>query len=94
MTGTAKIIAEEKVETDAGEFDTYKVEPDTKDLAGVFKKSKGARLFIWVTKDARHIPVKISSKVFIGSFTAELTSITRAGDKPPAVPGLSAVPAK
>ena len=86
VMGTAKVIAEEKVETDAGEFDTYKVEPDTKDLAGVFKKSKGAKLFIWVTKDARHLPVKISSKVFIGSFTAELTSIKREGDLPAIIP--------
>ena len=89
VMGTAKIIAEEKVATDAGEFDTYKVEPDTKDLAGVFKKSKGAKLFIWVTKDARHLPVKISSKVFIGSFTAELASIKREGDNPSAIPVLS-----
>ena len=70
------------------------MEPDTKDLAGVFKKSKGAKLFIWVTKDAQHLPVKISSKVFIGSFTAELTSIKRDGDLPAAIPVLSEAPPK
>ncbi len=75
VRGTAVVLGEEKIETPAGEFDTYKIEPDIKDLAGVFKKSKGAKITVWVTKDARHIPVKVSSKVMVGSFYAELTGI-------------------
>ncbi len=82
VSGTAKVIAEEKIETPAGEFDTYKIEPDIKDLAGVFKKSKGAKIFVWVTRDRQHIPVKVSSKVYIGSFFAELTGIERRIDPP------------
>ena len=43
-------------------------------IGGVFKKSKGAKLQIWVTSDERRIPVKIKSKVSVGSFVAELVS--------------------
>jgi hypothetical protein len=38
----------------------------------VFKKSRNASLRIWVSADEKHIPVRISSKVVVGSFTAEL----------------------
>jgi hypothetical protein len=57
-----------------GIFDTYLVEPDLKDIGGVFRKSKNAKLEVWVTSDNRHIPVKIKSKVIVGSFVAELIS--------------------
>lgn len=86
VKGTAVVLDEEKIETPAGEFETYKIEPDIKDLAGVFKKSKGAKITVWVTKDARHIPVKVSSKVMVGSFYAELTGIEPAPAPAPAAP--------
>jgi hypothetical protein len=38
----------------------------------VFKKSKNAKIKLWVTADSRRIPIKIKSKVKIGSFTGEL----------------------
>jgi hypothetical protein len=50
------------------------VEPDLKHVGGVFKKSKNAKLRIWVTADARRIPVKIESEVIVGSFVGELVS--------------------
>ena len=55
-------------------YETYLVEPDLKYLGGVFKKSEDAKLQIWVTTDERRVPVRIKSKLVVGSFVAELVS--------------------
>jgi hypothetical protein len=44
-------------------------------IGGVFQKSPGAKLQIWVTADEWRLPVKIESKVVVGSFSAELDSV-------------------
>ncbi len=59
----------ERVETDMGIYDCLKVEPILHS-GGIFKKEKGARVFVWVTDDELHIPVKMQSKVSFGSLTA------------------------
>lgn len=59
----------EPVETELGTFDCFKVEPVLRS-GGIFKKEKGARVFVWVTADDRRIPVKMQSKVSFGSITA------------------------
>lgn len=79
VIGKAKVIKREKVKMEIGTFDTYLVEPDLKHIGGVFKKSKGAKLEIWVTADTKRIPVKIKSKVKVGSFIAELISAEKIG---------------
>ena len=56
-------------------FDTYLVEPDLRHIGGVFKKTKNAKLQIWITADNRRFPVKVKSKLKVGSFIAELVSI-------------------
>ena len=61
----------EKISTPAGEFECYQVEPRLKS-GGIFKKDKGARVWIWFTADDRKLPVLMRSKVFFGSVTAEL----------------------
>jgi len=48
------------------------VVPDMKNLSGVFKKSPKGILRVWYSADNRRIPIKISSKVVVGSFTAQL----------------------
>ncbi len=55
--------------------DTFVVEPELKDLGGIFKKSPGARMFIWLTAEPEHIPVKLQSEVVIGHFTADLVRV-------------------
>lgn len=74
VPGRARIIGREKVEAGGVTYDTFLVEPDLEHIGGVFKKSPDAGLRIWVTADSRRIPVKIKSKVAVGSFVAELTS--------------------
>jgi len=80
VMGMAKVIRREKVKLACGTtYDTYLVEPELKHLRGVFEKSKNARLQVWVTADERRMPVKIKSKVIVGSFVAELVNAVRTG---------------
>ena len=74
VIGEAKVIRRETIKVESGTYDTYVVEPDLKHVGGVFKKSKNAKFRIWVTADARKIPVKIESEVIVGSFVGELIS--------------------
>ena len=39
------------------------MEPDLKDLGGVFEKSKDAQFKIWVTSDKRRIPIRIKRNI-------------------------------
>jgi hypothetical protein len=75
ILGRARVVKREKVTVLSGTYDTYLVEPTLEHIGGVFKKSKDAKLQIWVTADARRIPVKIKSKVAVGSFVGELLSV-------------------
>ena len=76
VIGRVRIIKREKISVPAGTFDTYMLEPEMKDVGGVFRKSKNAKLHIWITADSRRMLVKIKSKVIVGSFVGELVSAT------------------
>ncbi|MEA3361491.1 MAG: DUF3108 domain-containing protein [Thermodesulfobacteriota bacterium] len=71
IVGKARVIKRETIMVLGKSYDTYLVEPELSHLKGVFEKSKNARLQIWVTTDNR-TPVRIKSKVLVGSFAAEL----------------------
>ena len=79
VMGKAKIIRRETVKVASGTYDTFLVEPELRHIRGVFKKSKNAKLRIWVSADHRRIPVRIRSKVSVGSFVAELISAEHLG---------------
>jgi hypothetical protein len=64
-----KFLGYQQVEVDAGIFNCVCVEPLIKE-GGLFK-SEG-RIIIWFTNDDRKIPVKVSTKVVIGTIDAEL----------------------
>jgi hypothetical protein len=64
-----KVLRREELETDVGTFKTIVIMPVLK-TNGIF--SKTGDLYIWLTDDERHIPVKMKSKVKIGSITAKL----------------------
>ena len=74
--GTVKVIKREVIEVANQSYDTYLVEPEIEEVGGIFNKSNNAKLQIWVTADARHIPVRIKSRIMVGSFIAELVSFT------------------
>jgi hypothetical protein len=76
-----KVLRRERVQVPAGEFSCIVVEPLLK-TAGLFKQE--GRLTIWLTDDARRMPVLMKSKVAVGSIVAELESF-RMG-RPPVIP--------
>jgi len=67
---TVRVLKRERVKVAAGTFDTWVVELGLQTDSGVFKKGGDNRL--WLTADSRHLPVKISSKIGLGNFVAEL----------------------
>ena len=72
-----KVGEAEKIRVPFGSFKANDVIPNMKTLSGVFKKSPKGILRVWYSQDNRRIPVKISSKVIVGSFTAKLKKAER-----------------
>ncbi len=64
------VLGRQKIEVEAGTFKTIVIEPIIK-KGGLFK-SEG-RILIWLSDDDRKIPIKVSSKILIGTVDAELT---------------------
>jgi hypothetical protein len=77
VLGGAKVIKREKIKVKDTLYDTFLVEPDIEQLSDVFEKIKNAKFQLWVTADGASIPVRVKSEVLVGSFVAELVSITR-----------------
>ena len=75
INGTLYVLKKEPLKVPAGKYETYMIQPETEGIGGVFKKSKDAKLYLWLTADERRIPVKIKSKVIIGNFVGELVAI-------------------
>jgi hypothetical protein len=75
----AKVVRREKISAGGKEYDTFLVEPEMKNIGGVFEKSEKSSLQIWVTADHHRVPVRIKSGVSVGSFVAELVSWRKGG---------------
>jgi hypothetical protein len=74
VPGRARVVGRESIQVPAGTFDTVVIEPDLSEVRGVFEKSPGGRIRIWLSDDGRRIPVRVQSKVAVGHFVGELTS--------------------
>lgn len=68
-----QVLRREKIKTKMGEFETVVIKPLMKS-EGIFNK-KGD-VYIWLTDDKKRVPVKLESKVAIGSITATLVGGT------------------
>jgi hypothetical protein len=66
-----------KISVPAGKYYAIETIPEMQNLRGVFKKSPDGILRVWYSLDELRLPVKISSKVVVGSFKAELTKSSR-----------------
>ena len=82
VLGVADVIRRETVRVPAGTFDTFLIEPDLAHVGGVFEKSPDAKIQLWVSADYRRLPVKLKSKVIVGSFSGELVSVSGTGPPP------------
>ncbi|MBK7256202.1 MAG: DUF3108 domain-containing protein [Ignavibacteria bacterium] len=65
-----RYLGKETIEVPAGEFRCIKVEPLVQE-GGLFK-SEGS-IVVWMTDDERRMPVKVKTKVIIGSIDADLS---------------------
>ncbi len=66
-----RILGRQELEVTAGTFNTIVVEPLVKE-GGLFK-SEG-RIVIWLTDDDLKVPIRVNTKVVIGSIDTELRS--------------------
>lgn len=66
------VLEKESLETDFGKFSTVKLE--MKIFNGKYIRRKG-RLFLWVTDDSRHVPLRAQIKSSFGTVTATLTEM-------------------
>ena len=64
-----QVLRKEKIKTKLGEFNTVVIKPLMKS-EGIFNR-KGD-IYIWLTDDLKRIPVKVQTKVPVGSITATL----------------------
>ena len=74
VIGVINVISRQNLKVNGKIYDTFLVEPELKNVGGVFKKSKKAKMQLWITADSKRIPVKIKSKVAVGTFFGELVS--------------------
>ena len=68
-----EVLSKETIKIGEKEYETVLIEPDTGELKGVFAKSDDARIRIWLSDDNRKIPLKIESRIFLGTFIAEVS---------------------
>lgn len=64
-----RFLGRQELEVEAGTFRTLVVEPLVRE-GGLFKNE--GRLVVWLTDDERKMPVRVNSKVVIGSIDSEL----------------------
>ena len=75
VVGEARVVKRETIKVGGQSYDTFLIIPDLKHVGGVFKESKDAKIHIWVTADSRRIPVRLKSKVVVGSFVGDLVKV-------------------
>lgn len=71
------IDVKKKVERDfpIGRREAYVLEPDIKDIGGVFKRSPNGRIRFYMSADAEKLPLRMESRVAVGKFWAELVEV-------------------
>jgi len=70
-----RVKGKETINVPAGTFETLVLEPDLKNVEGVFSKKQRAKIKLWVTNDDRRLLVMLKSKAIVGSFAAELVAV-------------------
>ena len=73
LMAQAQVVRKETIMVDGRPWQAFLIEPDVREAGGVFKKSKKAELYLWVSADERKLPLKVVGKVWVGSFIAELS---------------------
>lgn len=69
-----EVQGRETVQTPAGTFETLRVEPKS---TGQGLIGKGKNLLLWLTDDARKMPVQLKSKLKVGTLVGKLKAVER-----------------
>jgi hypothetical protein len=77
------VAKHERITTALGTFDTLRIEPSVVWLSEGNFRSQARETTVWITDDARHLPVRIASSVFIGEVRANLVQVTNGLAAPP-----------
>ncbi|HTZ39046.1 MAG TPA: DUF3108 domain-containing protein [Syntrophales bacterium] len=71
---TAIVASRETVTIGRDAYDTLLVIPDLSRVENIWSGRGEPSLKIWLTSDERHLPVKVESRIAVGSFVFELVS--------------------
>jgi len=71
-----RVTGRERIKVPAGTFETLVIEPTLTRTDKPDYKPKFKEMTVWVTDGKMRVPVKLESKVFIGTVTGELVRIT------------------
>jgi hypothetical protein len=77
IKSNARMVKKQRITIADKSYDTILVEPEIEGISGVFKKTKKSKMQIWITDDNQRIPVRIKSRVTVGSFIADLISYSQ-----------------
>ncbi len=82
-----EVLDEETIDTPLGTFDCLVVEPKLQ-TEGLFRRT--GSLKVWLTRDERHMPVMMQSKIKIGAVSAILIEHQPGATRRPQLPGVHA----
>ncbi len=71
----AKVLGKQKVRVESGVYDAWVVQPLPAEFSNIFKNISAATVKLWISADARRLPVKIICEFPVGSLMAELKAI-------------------
>lgn len=73
------VVAKVEKKFAIGKREAYVLEPDIKDIGGVFKRSPDGSIRIYISTDAARLPLRMESEVAVGKFWADLVEISAPG---------------
>jgi hypothetical protein len=86
------VAKHERLTTALGTFDTLRIEPSVVWLSEGSFRTQARETTVWITDDARHLPVRIASSVFIGEIRADLVQVTNGRAPLPKPPHTASAP--
>ena len=72
VTVSLPVESEKRIKVKAGKFNTFKIQPETGELGGVFEKSDDSEVNLWFSSEGSIYPVQVEGEVAVGSFWARL----------------------
>lgn len=82
LLARAKVMRRETVAVAGRQWPAFLIKPDVRKAGGVFKKSKNAELYLWISTDQHKIPLKMISRVRVGYFSVELAEVSHRLSEP------------